>query len=175
MGALTIPSGALDGVLGGAAAAGGMALISTTTLAGNTTISSIPQTYVNLQLNLFRVKNTSNFDFYAFPNGAVHSTDEFSNRATTGTMSFRQDDYIRFSGSTTVQANNQDNGWTFIIYNYTSTTAFKPFTIVGDYYNNGKFVVMTSGVIRDTSALTSLEIYGAGSSNSGTVQLYGVK
>ena len=157
------------------ASSGGMTLISTTTLAGNTTISSIPTTYNNLQVNIYRTKNTSNYDLYCFPNGSSLGTDFFSNRATTGTMTFVQDDYIRFTGTTLAQANNQDNAWTLTIFNYSSTTAFKPFIITGGYYNNGKFILMTSGMIRDTSAITSLEIYGAGSTNSGTVQLYGVK
>jgi hypothetical protein len=156
---------------------GGMTLISTTTLAGNTTISSIPSTYVNLEVHVFRTKNTANdYNLICLPNNQNLSTDEFSNRASTGTMTFRQDDYIRFTGNaSTAMANDQTNAWVWHIYNYASSTAAKPFTISGGYYNNGKFVLMTTGLMRDTSAITSLVFQGAGSSNSGTVLVYGVK
>ena len=158
------------------AAGGGMTLISTTTLAGTTTISSIPTTYNDLQIEIFRTKNSAgNYDLYCFPNNQTLVTDFFSNRATTGTMTFVQDDYIRLTGTTTAMQNDQTNAWTLIIHNYASATAAKPFTISGGYYNNGKFVIMTTGLIRDTAAITSLVIGGAGSSNSGTVLLYGVK
>jgi len=129
-----------------------------------------------LQIEIFRTKNSAgNYDLYCFPNNQSLATDFFSNRATTGTMTFVQDDYIRFTGTTAAMANDQTNAWTLIIHNYASATAAKPFTISGGYYNNGKFVLMTTGLIRDTSAITSLVIGGAGSSNSGTVLLYGVK
>ena len=174
---LTAASGQATGLEWATPSSGGMTLISTTTLAGTTTISSIPSGYVNLEVHIFRTKNSAgNYDLYCFPNGSSLATDEFSNRASTGTMSFRQDDYIRFTGTaSSAMANDQTNAWVYRIHNYASTTAAKPFTITGGYYNNGKFVLMTAGLMRDTAAVTSLEIYGAGSSNSGTVLLYGVK
>jgi hypothetical protein len=158
-----------------APAAGGMTLISTTTLAGTTTLSSIPGTYNTLQLQIYRTKNSAgDYGFVCYPNNQTLATDWISNRGTTS-LTFGQDDYIRFTGTTNAMANNQDNAWTLTIFNYASSTACKPYTISGGYYNNGKFVMMTSGFIRDTSAITSLVLDGAGSSNSGTVLLYGVK
>ena len=72
MGAITIPSGTLDGLLGGAAAAsgGGLTLLSTTTLSSSsTTISSISGSYKNLRVFISGAYNSSSSNFSMRING----------------------------------------------------------------------------------------------------------
>jgi len=164
-----------------AASGGGMTLLSTTTLSGaSVTISGISGSYKTLELQIFNVTNaSSNGSFRCNPNNEPHATDFVSNKGTT-TLSIDQDDVIRFSGgggTNSPNRTNNENAWVLKIYNYASTTTRKPYLLTGGYYNgsNARVAIHQSGIIRFTSALTSLVISNDGGSlSTGTALLYGV-
>jgi hypothetical protein len=159
--------------------AGGMTLISTTTLSGaTTTLSSIPQTYNSLFLIISGVTgNTSNTRIRCLPNN-VNNLSDYQNLQTASIAYNTVNDAIRLTESNYLRT-NANNAWVLKIDNYTSTTSFKPLTFNGFYVDASS--VNTScnagGVFRSNTAITSLVFDYSGTSTfaGGTVLLYGVK
>jgi hypothetical protein len=174
---LTAASGEATGLKWAAPAAGGMTLISTTTLSGTApTISSIPQTYNSLFLVISNITaNTGGFRFRCGLNGSTSLADYTgSNDATAINIA---DDYIRLSEDNTDQANG-NNAWSLQIDNYTSTTRFKPFRFYGFYVNSSPTnrSISMAGAFRSNSAVSSIVFdYEGNTFTSGTVLLYGIK
>ena len=160
-------------------AAGGMTLISTTTLSGlTTTLSSIPQTYNSLFLIVSGMTaNTSNRSFRMLPNDSntIVSGTQIDGAALTEFNATR----LRMSVGDTLRTNSA-NVWSLTINNYASTTAFKTIQMTGRYLNTSSVVVNNGwlGTIISTSAITSL-VFDYENSDAtfagGTVLLYGVK
>jgi len=163
----------------GTISAGGMTLLSTTSLSGaTTTISGINQTYNDLYMVVSGVTNaTSNGIFRIAPNNVNNIT--FMQNVTSGLVNNLSSSYIVLSDpSYDVGSGSNLNIFTMSIKNYASTTAYK--TVNGQYgYNDpggtqrggGSF-----GYTRTTSAITSLVFSNAsGNLLTGTVLLYGVK
>ena len=161
------------------AAGGGMTLISTTTLSGApTTLSSIPQTYNSLFLVITGVTgNTSDDTINILPNNVNNLTDYVRIRSTAAfTVNNTK---MSITGNVATEYTNANNAFAVTIYNYTSTTGFKPFQ------TNSFFVITTptqvplfgAGAFRSNTAITSL-VFDYGGTNTfagGTVLLYGVK
>jgi len=158
----------------GDAPTGGMTLISTTTLSGATvTLSSIPQTYVDLVLYFWNATNaTANGRITIRPNGA------------TGSRWSGVDNATAFYSSSSIQTNaNNDrtnDGNTFVVkffdYNHTSVYGM-PFQMAGYYYDGsvGRGLIY-GGTTGTASAITSIDILNTGGNwSAGTVKLYGVK
>jgi hypothetical protein len=161
--------------------AGSVILLSTTTLSGSsTTISNINQTYKNLQVLIFGYTTTANAYLTVAPNSAsnVDGTRIEINSTTVQGDSYNNDE-IKFNYNTAFLSTGDKKTSLFIIYDYASTTQYKPFS--GSYaYQKGNDSNMIGGVIGGmidtTSAISSLQIkINTGTFNSGTVLIYGVK
>lgn len=163
----------------GAISAGGITLLSTTTLSGlTTTISSINQTYTNLQIFVSGFLTTAGDPIRVAPNNnSGISTAQSTNG--TSTVSNRADEYMNLSGNQLgVLGGNANNVFSATIFNYASTTTFKPYNVCAVFTNTSsqKIGSFNSGGITTTSAITSLVFDAGGSSmTGGTVLIYGVK
>jgi hypothetical protein len=161
--------------------AGGMTLLSTTTLSGaTTTISSIDQTYNRLVAYVHGVTNATNHGVFRIaPNGTTNISargGQFSNSAIDTT----QDGYIAFTGnSIRTERTIANNAWTVTIDNYASASAKKSWSIFGGYYAQeiGEYVGgFQHGFVNTNTAVSSLVFSNSGGNlSTGTVLLYGVK
>jgi hypothetical protein len=166
-------------------AAGGMTLISTTTLSGaTTTLSSIPSTYNDLRIVIrLALPATDSAVLYIRANNdsnASRYNTTFSNSAINGGASaatFSQSEW-RPGGAT-------DNVVTNALYNielldYANTTTWKMITFV-NYFNDPTTttnfkIANGNGVYNQTDAISSLQLFfNTGDATSGTILLYGVK
>jgi len=159
-------------------ASGGMTLISTTTLANaTTTLSSIPQTYNSLLLIISGVTaNTSDSRIRCLPNN-VNNLAETS-VILESTVYAASNLPIRLTELNSLRTNNE-NIFVLQFFNYTSTTAYKPFSFDGFFVESTTAYSSTTGggAFRSTTAITSL-VFDYGGTNTfagGTVLLYGVK
>jgi hypothetical protein len=178
---LTADSSTATGLKWATPAAGGMTLLSTTTLSGaTTTISGISGSYTDLKVVIFGVTNaTASGLFRCAPNGTTNICD-FVNNSTTTTLAAVSDNYLRFSGLGTNGSLLTDttNSWNLDIINYASTTARKPVEVYGSYLNDtgARRGYFAFGGINTASAITSLVFSNDGGNLSGgTVLIYGVK
>jgi hypothetical protein len=185
---LTADSAEATGIKWGTISAGGMTLLSTTSLSGaSVTISSINQSYTNLYIAVFGVATgtTAVAALRLAPNGAVSDTSQVTVQMAGGST---QTDNINSqylflsnnSGSNKPRGNNSNNAYALQIYNYASTTARKPFQVQGgfvDDFSSNFRAYNGSGAINSTSAITSVTIStdSASAMASGTVLIYGVK
>jgi hypothetical protein len=161
------------------AGGGGMTLLSTTTLTGtSTTVSSIDQTYVNLLVFMTGVSSAT----------AGQVTIQ-SNASTTGSYGIQW--YNATNGNLvtdistvsvglqdSMSANNANNFTSLLIQNYASSTTYKGFNSLLQFISVGNVKTeIGAGVIRTTSAITSLKFQapGVGTWSAGTVLIYGVK
>ncbi len=162
-------------------AAGGMTLISTTTLSGSSvTLSSIPQTYKNLYLVMrnFKPSVDASYTAFRFNGDSTASRHNFSNVTESNANSFF-DSLARFQFSS--NDNSVDTGITiFTIPDYTNTTTWKfghgmSFMVNATTTTQFNFNVHWA-VYNQTSAISSLEFFPQSSGNftSGTLLLYGV-
>ena len=169
-----------------APAAGGMTLLSTTTLSGTSTlISSVNQTYNNLFIIIKNIDVSSGTNAYVRiePNSTTNAVSYSNQIATGGTISTQGDGTfpgIPICGAE-YAASNTNNAWALEIYNYASTTSHKPFNLAGAFIVNSTNATQTlnsSGSYRSNTEITEFRVYSgsAGSSfNGGTVLIYGVK
>jgi len=157
--------------------AGGMTLLSTTTLSGaTTTISSISQAYNSLMVVVTGMTgNTADSLFRLLPNGsATEATYSVVNQGTAAQVK-----NLRITlASVVTTRTNANNSWTIIFNNYASTTANKPFNFYG-YFTDGSGTQSTvgGGAYTSTTALSSLtfDYQGTNTFAGGTVLIYGVK
>lgn len=175
---LTADSTTSTGLKWATPAAGGMTLISTTTLSGaTTTLSSIPQTYNSLYLVVTGVTgNTSDAQVRISPNNVSNLTNY--SFIETGVANAVANNRIRLTDGLTLRT-SADNAWAVQINNYTSSTTFKPFSCSGLFFNSSSVNAsyLSGGAFRSNTAITSL-VFDYGGTNTfagGTVLLYGVK
>jgi hypothetical protein len=168
------------GVPGWAApSSGGMTLLSTTALTGaSVTISSINQTYVNLQVILIGTTNSgaSLYSPRIAPNGSTTITT--TSGQVNATNKDLPDTYLWTNMDANMSLTNTDNIHVINIYGYASTTALKAVDIRAGFRDSGLASRSSNGggFIITSSAITSLVLsYGAGNFNSGTCLIYGVK
>ena len=158
------------------ASSGGMTLISTTSLSGaSVALTSIPQTYVHLQLIVLNYKSATasqnlNLRFNQDSTANNHAT---STGAFQGAFSFNQ---------TSSQISKADNPATsqgqivVDIFNYTNATVRKKGMVYGigeaAADQNANFCI----AYQATTAISSFDLFPAsGNFSTGTVLLYGVK
>jgi hypothetical protein len=163
---------------------GGMTLLSTTTLSGQSvTLSSIPQTYNNLQIVIFGVTNATGDGYLRIaPNAETTNCNNQFLKGGDDLVEKQGSTYITLtspSGGNLIDRTNANNGFVLDIFNYKSTTSYKNFKSNGFgriNSTNNLGATILNGVYFSNSAISSLEIsqYG-GTFSSGTVLLYGVK
>jgi hypothetical protein len=165
-------------------AGGGMDLLSTTTLTGaSVSLSSIPQTYKNLQLIVrnflpatdagyltLRVNGDSTANRYR----VVRSNS--ANNAGDDALTFDRTDWLGQYVDNSVSEGLQ----IFTIFDYTNTTTWKYHSLfaMGNNYTTSTSVSVSNGVgiYNQTGAITSLDLQpNTGNFTSGTALLYGVK
>ena len=164
-------------------ASGGMTLLSTTTLSGaSTTISSIDQSYNQLQVIIFGVTNATADGNFRFEPNAQNSLTGNSMRYAD-TLS-RQDDnrcaLTDFGNTYPPRRVNNVNCWNITFANYSSTTAIKNISLFGAFKYGGaspdQGYFTNDAQFNSTSAITSLVFSNNGGNfDSGTVLIYGVK
>ena len=163
-----------------AAAAGGMTLISTTTLTGSSvTLSSIPQTYKNLQLVVRNFLPADNNRYIGLRiNGDSNTRYFYTSANATGNTAFANAEVELSNGasnstSESIQVCN--------LYDYTNTVTWKLFESVSaindDVTSTNVSHTRNFMVFNQTGAITELNVLNLYSGNftSGTVLLYGVK
>ena len=178
---LTADSSTVTGLKWATPAAGGMTLLSTTTLSGtSTTISSISGSYTDLKILIYGINSSANTDIRFAPNG--DATISWFNGMVGGSTVESNAGYWRIgAGVIDMKASTTTNAWSFTIYDYANTSAMKGAAMSGTFPNaaNSQFVATgTQGGIRTTSAISSLVISpsnGSASFSAGTVLIYGVK
>jgi hypothetical protein len=177
---LTADSTAGTGLAWSTPSSGGMTLLSTTTLSGTTTISSIDQTYTNLFLEISGVTNATGGTYFQCQfNGSSGNVSTISTERKAATISNGYDDSALYlSLNYYAQYDSVNNAWNLLINNYASAH-YKTFTYQGGYINNGdsdKVVLTGGGIYRTNTAITSLKfLASAYALNGGTVKIYGVK
>lgn len=156
----------------GGISAGGITLLSTTTLSGvTTTISSIDQTYTNLMVVVRAARGVDSQPMDIRPN-AVNASGYYSGvDNATATL----DETLRPAGST--PTSSIVGNCIFIMINqYANTTQAKPTQIFGTLNNSYGSTCSRAGIINTASAISSISFVHAGSGFAGgTVLIYGVK
>lgn len=159
---------------------GGMTLLSTTTLSGaTTTISSINQTYTNLQIFVSGVTNaTGDGQIRIAPNGTTNITGSQTSNGGSNVDS-RVNEYLFLTGaSKPSQRTLSENSWAINFFNYASTTSRKAYSVNGQFYDDTYNFVpfFATGMANTNSAISSLVFSNsAGNLSTGTVLIYGVK
>jgi hypothetical protein len=181
---LTADSTEATGLKWATPAAGGMTLLSTTSLTGaSVTLSSIPATYNNLQVVIFGVTNASSDGYLRIaPNGATTSCNNQFLKGGDDLVEKQTGNYITLtspSGGNLLVRANANNTFVLNIFNYASSTAYK------NYQSNGigrinatdnLGATILNGVYFDNTAISSLVISNSGGDlSTGTCLLYGVK
>jgi hypothetical protein len=158
--------------------AGGTTLLSTTTLSGSTTISSINQTYKSLYIIVknitlsangyvtLRINNTTTDCYYA-GNVWEATAGAFGNVGVSGA--------ITLNPASALLATGANNCFVVQIDNYASTTSMKPFEFYGGFDNNGSYKngCLAGGYYAANTAVTSL-VFPTTTQTGGTVLVYGV-
>ena len=159
------------------ASTGGMTLLSTTTLSGSsTTISSISQSYNNLQVYVTGLTVSTAAEVYFKINNAANQYQYFLNAQTTTVGQQAANVATLTGGATMDQASSGGNGnWNIEFNNYASGTRFQ-YTGGGVFYKPSWTSYWFAGGFESTSAMTSLVFsLTAGTFSAGTVKIYGVK
>jgi hypothetical protein len=163
-------------------AAGGMTLLSTTTLTGaSTTISSISQSYKSLVAFIYGMTNaTADGIFRIAINGSTTGQAGVQiqniNNTPSGPSTIGGNTYL--NTVTGLARTNSENSFQLTISNYTNIGTFKPYLLNGYMRATtpGDMYLLQSGAYQDvTVAITSLVFSNAGGNfSTGTVKLYGV-
>jgi len=175
--------GAAWATVGPAAPAGGMTLLSTTSLTGaTTTISAIDQTYVSLYAVITGVTNATGDNVgRIYPNSEAALFTWAGVRIQSGTVQVVQGGatFVNLAGNANYARASADNISIVQIYNYASTTRFKIIqwqSGITGVSADPKDTFVGAGQFRSNTAITSLVFSNAGGNlSTGTVLLYGVK
>jgi hypothetical protein len=179
---LTADSAEATGLKWATPAAGGMTLLSTTTLSGaSTTISGIAGTYTSLQLFIYGVNLSVNANFRVAPNGQTGLCYQAGQENNTNTSNSADLFYLsrNVGGASAMQSANTNNAFGLTIDNYANSTNFKTMGSRGLYYVpdfSAYLPIVFEGGFASNSAITSLVFsVNTGVFNGGTVLIYGVK
>ena len=175
---LTVNSGA-NAPEWAAVSAGGMTLISTTTLSGtSTTVSSIPSTYNSLMF-IIRGMTASASGEPRFKINGTTSAHEFVGVFGGGSaIEATNNNGAQMTYGQNMDQTDDDNCWTLKIDNYASSTTPKSWTFYGVYVKSttDKSKIMLAGGYSLTTAVSSLDIVASsGTFSGGSILTYGVK
>jgi len=164
----------------GPTTAGGMTLLSTTTLTGaSTTVSSIDQTYTALQIYMFGAYSaTASGYLRCYINGDSTSGNYFTSyQRYRGGTTQTQDDTFSFSGFSVLNSASNKVMNAVLLPNYAGSQS-KPWSVIGSGItdNSGAGGWFGGGIWNSTTAISSLQFINSGGSwSGGTVLIYGVK
>ena len=177
---LTADSSTATGLKWATPSAGGMTLISTTNLSGaTTTLSSIPQTYTDLQVIVQGMKITTGTAVFqiTFNN---NTNSDYPNQVQFNQTDIQPTTIMSGNSTSWLETTGSDTKTSFFlrINQYTSTAYGKPFFHYANFGVSGSDnrTQIGGGMYINTSAITSIEIKTQSSTfNGGRVLLYGVK
>jgi hypothetical protein len=158
--------------------AGGMTLISTTSLTGaSVTLSSIPQTYVSLYLVMSGLTNATGngVNRLAF-NAVTNLTSTIG--VYSSSVSVRNDTRLELGDGSSTLRTDANNIFVVQIDNYTSSSRYKTGLTRGSILDSAsnRTQFNYSYVFGSNTALTSIVIDNSGGNlSTGTALLYGVK
>ena len=175
---LTADSSTATGLKWATASSGGMTLISTTTLSGSSvTLSSIPQTYKNLQLVIRNYDPSADGEGFRIRVNA----DSGANRHFSGYGSIQNINQSFNATSWIVGGpdNGTSNGLTvvnFFDYTNTSTWTLAHNFVIQNHETTPSNLTMEQShhAYNQTDAITSLVLFVSNGTYTGTVLLYGV-
>jgi hypothetical protein len=173
---LTVDTSTATGLKWAAPAAGGMTLLSTTTVSGTTTsITSINQTYKNLYIEIEDLNAASNY-LPSFRINGSSTLHYYSRQRSSATASTIGQNVALFVYDNDYEENT-DNFFRLTIFNYASTTTIKSFNFSAGWSDLGSTLtgVNGGGMFNSTSAISSFDVIGNISLTGGTVRIYGVK
>jgi hypothetical protein len=159
------------------ASGGGRTLISTTSLTGaSVTLSSIPQTYKSLFLEIYGVTNATADGFFVV--NANNATNGIQTAVLRGiSASTSSSGNLVITGNNFPDRTSANNVWSLSFDNYTSTTNYKSLNWSGVFLDTtgaNCSIVGGGGLISNTE-ITSIVIKNLGGNlSTGTVELYGV-
>jgi hypothetical protein len=175
---LTADSAEATGLKWATASAGGMTLISTTTLSGTSvTLSSIPSTYKHLLITFSNITTNSNYYFTVKPNNASECDyQSYDMGSSTGTVSSYTGSAFSFNTNTGISSSDYQCAGSLWIYNYSSATLRKNLSSSFGYRSpSAGRAAVNVGLINTTSAISSLVFDAGGNTfSAGTLLLYGV-
>jgi hypothetical protein len=174
---LTADSTAATGLKWATPAAGGMTLLSTTTLSGaTTTISSISQSYNTLFAVITGITSTTDGRIRCAPNANTTSSWSVNFDVTAVGLVKQNATYMSLlPDDPRSAAANANNAIVLQINNYTGST-YKSYSVYGTYFASAQQATFGFGGIGIGSAITSLVFSNSlGNLSTGTVLLYGVK
>ena len=164
----------------GAVSAGGMTLLSTTTLSGATHIQSISQSYNQLYVVVQNVTLSNNSSHVTLkPNNAT--TNRYVYQAIRSGPNYnnngRLDQSIQLTFTNPAWGSGDSRTWACVFSNYAATNSYKPFSIYGAYRENTDPSMEAGhihGAFLSDTAISSL-MFDQANQTGGTVLIYGVK
>lgn len=158
----------------------GMTLLSTTTLSGaSTTISTINQTYVDLNVYVYGITLSADATIKIEPNAAASSVWSVINYANvTDGPAAGGFNLTSTNGTLELESTDSNNAWSIVFANYASTASQKPISAVGGYVNESGSTGGFSnfGYYKAATAISSLKFTtSTGTFSGGTVLIYGAK
>lgn len=159
---------------------GSMTLLSTTTLSGTPTITSINQTYNDLYFLCYGLTNGATGDTVFIPYSTQLLVDYVmtANSNGTATTEVKTADNIQFNlGANRQTAASAVNFFALTIKDYASTTNRKVWNLSATYTAaSGRVNSQTQGSINSNDAITEMLIaHSVSGFTAGTVEMYGVK
>jgi hypothetical protein len=177
---LTADSSTATGLKWATPTSGGMTLLSTTTLSGTSTvISSIDQSYNNLQIIITGVTSSTNNKYLTLNPGSTDSIGVDSPGSSSGQMFSFQNSSIFLSGQQGLSNSDANNTWVVNFFRYASTSTYKTYSMIGGCTTNtpADYKLFSNGYVKSNSAISSITIGSEGGNtfSTGTVLVYGVK
>ena len=161
--------------------AGGMTLLSTTTLSGASTTISVSSGYNYIKAIIYGCTNNTGFGYlYLAPNGSTNLSyyTGVARYPSTNGMYGGSADYYNLTAGYSMSHTSANNVFEFDLYNYSSSSNWKTIRSMGVYTNNDGAIQTNNfqGGFASNTAITSLVFSNSGGNHSaGTVLLYGVK
>jgi len=160
------------------AGAKGMTLLSTTTLSGaSTTVSSIPQTYADLEIWVYGMTNaTGNSGPNFTPNGTANLIHAAGTSNLNGTLALVGINNANIQTANSGLRTDSNNAVKIRIQNYASATNYKNIEYVMSMLSTASTPLTEQyvGVVKTNTAISSMTFTnGGGNWSTGTVQIWG--